>query len=58
MADTKIALKDIEELRAESARSRIVSAAINHLEQDRGIRLGSADAKFSWGLDFTLHIGL
>jgi hypothetical protein len=58
MSDTKISLKNLDELRAESARSRIVSAAITHLEHDRGIHLGSADAKISWSLDFTLHISL
>jgi hypothetical protein len=58
MADTKISLKNIDELRAESARSRIVTAAITHLENDRGIQLGTADARISWSLDFTLHIQL
>jgi hypothetical protein len=58
MADTKISIKNVDELRAEAGRSRIVTAAITHLENDRGVRLGSADAKFEWGLDFTLHIQL
>jgi hypothetical protein len=56
MADTKLSLKNLEELRAESARSRIISAAIAHIEQDQGIKLGSADARLSWSRDFTLHI--
>jgi hypothetical protein len=58
MADTKISLKNVDELRAESARSRIVTAAITHLENDRGIRLGSSDLRIEWSLDFTLHIKL
>ncbi|MBN8889078.1 MAG: hypothetical protein ABS99_08920 [Acetobacteraceae bacterium SCN 69-10] len=58
MPDTKttISAKNIAELRAESGRSRIVDAAVLHLEKDRGINLGTANAALSWGLDFTLHI--
>jgi len=58
MADTTISLKNVEDLRAEAARSRIVNAAITHLENDRGVKLGSADARIDWSLDFTLHIRL
>ncbi len=58
MADTTISLKNIEDLRAESARSRIVSAAIAHLEEDRGVKLGAVERAISWSLDFTLHVSL
>jgi len=53
---TTISAKTISDLRAEAGRSRIVDAAVTHLEKDRGINLGAANAALSWGLDFTLHI--
>lgn len=59
MSDNKISIvaKNFDDLRNESARHRIVQAAIDHLEKDRGVNLGRIDlAGLSWGLDFTLHI--
>ena len=58
MSDTKISLKNLDDLRDEAARTRIVNAAITHIENDRGVKLGSADARIDWSLDFTLHIKL
>jgi hypothetical protein len=53
---TTISAKTISALRNEAGRSRIIDAAVAHLQNDRGISLANADKALSWGLDFTLHI--
>ena len=57
--NTKLAIKSIDDLRTEAGRSRIVTAAISHLEEDRGLKLSDPKTRsISWSLDFTLHISL
>jgi hypothetical protein len=61
MADSKVSIiaKNFDDLKIESARHRIVQAAIDHIELDRGMSLGKLDVNaVSWGLDFTLHVSL